>query len=60
MSAEPPFLMKKTQKTLENLKKIGIFAREYAESLFDKQVVIHIFVKVDEDWLNKNINKYGY
>ena len=44
----------------ENLKKIGIFAREYAESLFDKQVVIHIFVKVDEDWLNKNINKYGY
>ena len=44
----------------ENLKKIGIFAREYAESLFDKQVVVHIFVKVDEGWLDKNINKYGY
>ena len=43
-----------------NLKEIGVRAREYAESLFDKQVVIHLFVKVDDDWRNKNINKYGY
>ncbi len=42
----------------ENLKEIGIKAREYAEDLFNKQVVLHTFVKVDEDWRNRNITKY--
>lgn len=43
-----------------NLKEIGISAREYAETLLDKQVIVHLFVKVDDDWRNKNIGKYGY
>lgn len=42
----------------KNLKVIGSNAREYAEDLFNKQVILHTFVKVDEDWRNKNINKY--
>lgn len=43
-----------------NLKEIGISARMYAESLFEKKVNIKIFVKVDEGWRDKNITKYGY
>ena len=42
------------------IKELGISAREYAESLFRKQVVLHLFVKVDENWRVNNINKYGY
>ena len=41
-----------------NLKKIGTKAREYAENLLQKRVALHTFVKVDEDWRNKNISKY--
>lgn len=41
-----------------NLKIIGSNAREYAEDLFGKQVVLHTFVKVDEGWRDKNVNKY--
>lgn len=42
----------------KNLKIIGSNAREYAEDLFNKQVVLHTFVKVDEGWRDKNVNKY--
>ena len=42
----------------KNLKIIGSNAREYAEDLFNKQVVLHTFVKVDEGWRNKNVSKY--
>ncbi len=42
----------------QNLKNIGSKAREYAEELFGKKVIIHTFVKVDEDWRNKNFNNY--
>lgn len=41
-----------------NLKKIGTTTRKYAENLFDKQVILHLFVKVDEGWRNKNVGKY--
>ena len=42
------------------IKDVGISAREYAETLFRKQVVLHLFVKVDENWRSNNIDKYGY
>lgn len=42
----------------KNLKIIGSNAREYAEDLFNKQVVLHTFVKVDEGWRDKNVSKY--
>lgn len=44
----------------ELIKEVGIRAREYAESLFSKQVVMHLFVKVDENWRDNNVGKYGY
>ncbi len=42
------------------IKELGIRAREYAERLFDKQVVLHLFVKVDENWRDSSIDRYGY
>ena len=41
-----------------NLKKIGAAAREYAESLLDKKCMLKLFVKVDNDWRNKNVGNY--
>lgn len=42
------------------VKELGVRAREYAEKLFSKSVVMHIFVKVDENWRDRNISSYGY
>ena len=42
------------------VKELGVRAREYAEKLFAKPVVMHIFVKVDENWRDRNISSYGY
>lgn len=42
------------------IKELGIRAREYAEHLFSKQVVLHLFVKVDENWRDSNTDRYGY
>ena len=42
------------------IKELGIRAREYAEHLFSKQVVLHLFVKVDENWRDFNTDRYGY
>lgn len=42
------------------IKEVGISARKYAEELFGKQVVLHLFVKVDENWRDLAISKYGY
>ncbi len=42
------------------VKELGVRAREYAEKLFGKPVVMHIFVKVDENWRDRNISSYGY
>ncbi len=42
------------------IKELGIRAREYAERLFDKQVVLHLFVKVDENWRDSSTDRYGY
>lgn len=40
------------------LKKLGQETREYVENLLQKQCFLKLFVKVDKDWRNKNINKY--
>lgn len=42
------------------IKELGIRAREYAERLFDKQVVLHLFVKMDENWRDSSTDRYGY
>lgn len=42
------------------IKELGIAARKYAESLFMKQVVLHLFVKVDKDWRDLDTGRYGY
>ena len=42
------------------IKELGIRAREYAERLFDKQVALHLFVKVDENWRDSSTDRYGY
>ncbi len=41
-----------------NLKSLGQQAREFAERLLDKKCVLKLFVKVDEDWRNKNVGNY--
>lgn len=41
-----------------NLKKIGATARKYAEEILDKKCNLKLFVKVDEDWRNKNVENY--
>lgn len=43
-----------------NIKKIGQLTREYAENLTGEKVNLQLFVKVDEDWRDKNTSKYGY
>lgn len=42
------------------LKKIGQETRKYVEELLDKKCVLKLFVKVDKDWRDKNIQNYGY
>lgn len=44
------------------LKQIGIAAREYAEGLLDKKVILKLFVKVEKDWRNKpeKLKNLGY
>lgn len=42
------------------IKEVGISARKCAEELFGKQVVLHLFVKVDENWRDLAVSKYGY
>ena len=44
------------------LKQIGIAAREYAQSLLDKKIVLKLFVKVEKDWRNKpeKLKNLGY
>ena len=42
------------------IKEVGISARKYAEELFGKQGVLHLFVKVDENWRDLAVSKYGY
>ena len=42
------------------IKELGIRAREYAEHLFSKQVVLRLFVKVDENWRDSSTDRYGY
>lgn len=41
-----------------NLKKIGEYARKYAENLLETKCVLKLFVKVDESWRDKNVGKY--
>ena len=40
------------------LKKLGQETRKYIENLLEKKCMLKLFVKVDKDWRNKNINKY--
>ena len=42
------------------IKEVGISARKYAEELFGKKVMLHLFVKVDENWRDLAVSKYGY
>lgn len=42
------------------LKKLGEEARKYIENLCEKKCMLKLFVKVDKDWRNKNIEQYGY
>lgn len=42
------------------LKNIGQETRKYVEELLDKKCVLKLFVKVDKDWRDKNIQNYGY
>ncbi len=41
-----------------NLKKIGEKARLFAENLLEKKCFLKLFVKVDENWREKNVEKY--
>ena len=42
------------------LKKLGEETRKYIENLCEKKCMLKLFVKVDKDWRNKNIEQYGY
>ena len=42
------------------LKKLGQETRSYIEDLLEKKCMLKLFVKVDKDWRNKNIGRYGY
>lgn len=42
----------------KNLKKIGEKVRFFAENLLDKKCVIKLFVKVDKNWRDGNVNPY--
>ena len=41
-----------------NLKKVGENARKYAENLLGTKCALKLFVKVDENWRDKNVGKY--
>lgn len=40
------------------LKEVGSIARKYLEGLLNKKCTLKIFVKVDKDWRDRNINQY--
>jgi GTP-binding protein Era len=44
------------------LKKVGMTARKDLESFFDKKVFLEIFVKVEDDWRNRDniLKQFGY
>jgi len=44
------------------LKKVGIMARKDLEKFFDKKIYLEMYVKVEEDWRNRDsiLQKYGY
>ena len=44
----------------QTIKKMGQETRKYAEDLLQKKCVVKLFVKVDKDWRNKDIARYGY
>lgn len=46
----------------KTLKQIGQNARSFAQELLGKKVLLKIFVKVDEDWRNKenSLKQFGY
>lgn len=43
-----------------NLKKLGQETRKYVEDLLEKKCMLKLFVKVEKDWRNKNIENFGY
>lgn len=43
-----------------NLKKLGQETRKYVEDLLEKKCILKLFVKVEKDWRNKNIENFGY
>ncbi len=46
----------------QTLKKIGSYAREYAEELLQKKVMLKIFVRVEKDWRDRpdKVKSLGY
>jgi len=44
------------------LKKVGIMARKDLEKFFDKKIFLETYVKVEEDWRNREtiLQKFGY
>lgn len=42
------------------LKQVGKETRQYIENLLGKKCTLKIFVKVDKDWRNKNVEQYYY
>ncbi len=42
------------------LKNLGQETRRYVEELLGVKCMIKLFVKVDKDWRNKNVQNYGY
>ena len=44
------------------LKKVGSMARKDLEKFFDKKIFLEMFVKVEEDWRNRDniLNQFGY
>lgn len=44
------------------IKKVGQMARKDLERFFDKKIYIEMFVKVEEDWRNRDnmLKTYGY
>lgn len=43
-----------------NLKKLGQETRKYVEDLLEKKCMLKLFVKVEKDWRNKNVENFGY
>lgn len=42
------------------LKDLGQETRKYVEQLLQKKCVLKLFVRVEQDWRNKNIQNFGY